>query len=154
MESEISPGQTDAFRGGFFFKDNSWGRYVHLNLLKSHTRVSQCMKIFNFSHCQKFKKKSLVYRDWGRQLFSFTCWDKENVFHLFTSCAAAWSRVGLECSGCFLGTFSFWVKIQKIKIFQNIKNFQKNKKNQKISNFQKIFKFQKVSKILQTLYRT
>ena len=37
--SEISPGKTDKFRGGFFFEGNSWGRYVHLNLLKSHAKV-------------------------------------------------------------------------------------------------------------------
>jgi len=36
--SEISPGKTDKFRGGFFFEGNSWGRYVHLNLLKSHAK--------------------------------------------------------------------------------------------------------------------
>jgi len=34
----ISPGQTDKFRGGFFFEGNSWGRYLHLNLMKTHTK--------------------------------------------------------------------------------------------------------------------
>jgi len=37
-EHGISPGKTDKFRGGFFFEGNSWGRYVHLNLLKSHAK--------------------------------------------------------------------------------------------------------------------
>ena len=31
-----SGGQTDKYRGGYFFEGNSWGRYLHINNMKSY----------------------------------------------------------------------------------------------------------------------
>ena len=30
-----SGGQTDKYRGGLFYEGNSWGRYLHINNMKS-----------------------------------------------------------------------------------------------------------------------
>ena len=35
---EFSGGQNDKYRGGYFFEGNSWGRYTHINALKSHVK--------------------------------------------------------------------------------------------------------------------
>ena len=35
---EFSSGQSDKYRGGYFFEKNSWGRYTHINALKSHVK--------------------------------------------------------------------------------------------------------------------
>ena len=34
----FSNGQIDKYRGGYYFEGNSWGRYTHINALKSHVK--------------------------------------------------------------------------------------------------------------------
>ena len=50
---------TDKYKGGYFYPDNSWGRYLHINAIKSHVKEKN----------QDFKRYSwivhpLAYRDW------------------------------------------------------------------------------------------
>ena len=35
---EFTSGQSDKYRGGYFFGGNSWGRYTHINAMKSHVK--------------------------------------------------------------------------------------------------------------------
>ena len=35
---QLSNGQSDRYRGGYFFEENSWGRYTHINALKSQIK--------------------------------------------------------------------------------------------------------------------
>ena len=32
---------TDKYKGGYFYPGNSWGRYLHINALKSHIKVER-----------------------------------------------------------------------------------------------------------------
>ena len=32
---------TDKYKGGYFYPGNSWGRYLHINALKSHIKVGR-----------------------------------------------------------------------------------------------------------------
>ena len=35
LKDEVKNGDQDKYRGGFFFEGNSWGRYLHINNMKS-----------------------------------------------------------------------------------------------------------------------
>ena len=51
---------TDKYKGGYFYPNNSWGRYLHINALKSHVKEKNEKDFKRYS----FIVHPLAYRDW------------------------------------------------------------------------------------------